>query len=367
MRGLNLAGMEGGYGVEVEADVVVPGQWGQALGPRADIDYPVFPEALIDFYRSKNVGVLRLPFSWERLQSELWGPVPAAGARYVSYFEHYRRVVDYATGLGMVVIVVPWQADAEDGVGGVMWRGRPVGPGGLDIFAFADLWAKLAAVFRDRPLVQYGLVNEPNSMSTMVWWQTAQKCVDAIRAAGATSTIHVPGNGWTGAGSWTADWYDAATPKRSNAYGWLNANGEGAPLFDPLGKCVADVHLYLDEDAGGRSDTLAGPAVARDRLSVAVTEATARGYQVFVGEIGLYAGAPGAPAAWADFLACVTENAATCIGFAWWAGGKPGWWDDVHAAHFSVTPTGDTVNMDLIEASFAPAPAAPVGVPGGGA
>jgi len=356
VRGLNLAGMEGGYGVEVDVEVVPvePGQWARTLGPRADTDYPVFPESLIDFYRSKNAGVLRLPFSWECVQSELWGPVPAAGARYVTYFGHYKRVVDHATSLGMAVIIEPWQANSKNGVGGAMWRGTPVGPGGLDIYAFADLWGKLAAIFKDQTLVEYGLANEPNSMSTMVWWETAQKCVDAIRAAGATSAIHVPGNGWTGAGSWTDDWYDTAIPTRSNAYGWLNANGEGAPLFDPLGKCVAEVHLYLDEEASGESDALAGPTAARDRLSIAVNEASARGYQVFVGEIGLYAGEPGASAAWTDFLDYLTENAATCIGFAWWAGGNPGWWDDVHAPHFAVTPAGggNTVNLDLIEDAF---------------
>jgi hypothetical protein len=50
-------------------------------------------------------------------------------------------------------------------------------------------------------------------------------------------------------------------------------------------------------------------------------------------------------------------------GFAWWAPGAPGWWDDVGAdggGHFSVTPTdagavysGDTINMTMIESAFA--------------
>jgi endoglucanase len=226
---------------------------------------------------------------------------------------------------------------------------------------FADFWGKLASIFKDNPLVEYGLVNEPNNMSTMVWWEIAQKCIDAIRAAGATSNIYVPGNGWTGAASWTADWYDTATPARSNAYGWLNANGEGAPLYDPLGKSIAEVHLYLDENASGGSDELVSPTIARDRLSIAVNEASAQGYQLFVGEIGLCAGATAAAETWQDFIAYVSSQASTCVGFAWWAGGEPAWWHDVHAPHFSISPTavadgvysGNTPNMNMIVGDLA--------------
>jgi endoglucanase len=358
MRGINLAGMEGGYGVlGADGD---DGRWDQALGPREGQDYPVFTDNLVDYYRSKGIGVIRLFFSWERVQSELFGPVPATGARYLTYFNQYSRVVDHATSLGVVVIIEPWQANADGGVGGASWRGQPIGPGGVDADALADLWSKLASIFKGNPLVEYGLVNEPNNMSTMLWWETAQTCVDAIRGAGATSTVYVPGNGWTGAGTWTADWYDTAVPARSNAYGWLNANGAGKPLSDPLGKTQAEVHLYLDADASGNSDTLVSTTIAPERLSVTVDEAAVQGYQVFVAEIGLFAGEPAAPTAWGEFITYLAAHARVCTGFAWWAGGEPVWWHDLHGPHFSVSPTdeavgvysGDTVNMQMIYNDF---------------
>jgi endoglucanase len=238
----------------------------------------------------------------------------------------------------------------------------PLGAPGVEAAAFADFWAKLVAVFAVNPLVQYGLVNEPHDMSTTAWWAIAQACITSIRAAGATTTIYVPGNGYTAAASWTADWYDTAIPRRSNAYGWLNANGEGSPLSDPLNRSVAEVHLYLDADGSGSTTEIATPTVAHDRVAVVLTEAAAHGYRVFVAEIGCYAGNPLAPAAWKDFVAYTAASASTCVGYAWWAGGNPGWWDDVGAdggGHFSVTPrpsvgtlTG-TVNMAMIAADFA--------------
>lgn len=356
LRGINLVGMEGGYGGDVAGST-----WDRAVGPVAGEDYPVFAPELLGYYRDKGVGVLRLLVSWERLQSELGGRLPAAGAGYAAYFADLERVVERATGWGMAVIVEPWQSDAQGGAGGASWRGQIIGSPGVDSSAFVDFWSKLAAVFAGNPLVEYGLVNEPHNMSTRAWWTTAQACVTGIRAAGATTTIHVPGNGYTAAASWTADWYDAVLPRRSNAEGWLNAGGEGSPLSDPLDRSVAEVHVYLDAGGSGSTTAITTPTVGRDRLAIAMTEAAAHGYRLFVGEIGCYAANPLAPAAWADFVAYTAASAAICAGYAWWAAGNPGWWDDVGAdggGHFSVTPQQlgatfvDTVNMALIAADF---------------
>jgi endoglucanase len=349
--------MEGGYGGRVARS-----NWDRASGPVADTDYPVHSAKLIDYFKTKRIRLIRLLFSWERMQSALWGPVPAAGAGYAAYFDNFKRVVDYATRLGIVVIIEPWQANSSGGAGGARWRGQLIGSVNVDLKAFADFWSKLATLFKGNRRVEYGLVNEPNHMSTMSWWKIAQKCIDAIRAAGATTKIYVPGNGYSSAGSWTQNWYDTARVKRSNAYGWLNANGVGSPLFDPLKKSIAEVHVYLDPDAGGGTTEIVSASIARERIAVALNEASARGYKIFVGEIGCYAGNAIAPAAWADFMAYAKAKARVLTGFAWWAAGTPGWWDDVAAndgGHFSITPTnagavysGDTINMNMIENDF---------------
>jgi len=351
-RGTNLVGMEMSYK-----------QFEQATGPVADFNYPTYDTRDIDYFASKHVGTFRFLFTWEAMQSVLDGPIPAAAnGNYKVYFDNYKRVVDYATGLGIQVIVEPWQANSAGGAGGARWRGDVVGSLAVPTSAFADFWGKIATVFKDNPNVSFGLINEPNDMSTMSWFASAQAAINAIRAAGSTQRIFVPGNGYTSAGSWTQNFYDTGAPQRSNAYGWLNANGVGQPLTDPANNMVAEVHCYLDPDGGGNSTDIVSTTIARERLAVAVNEAEApgRGYKVYLGEIGMYAGNAIAPAAWADFIDYF-NNTSTLVGYTWWAGGMPDWWPDVGAnggGHFAITPTsnatftGDTVNMQMIEADF---------------
>jgi hypothetical protein len=136
----------------------------------------------------------------------------------------------------------------------------------------------------------------------------------------------------------------------------------GSPLYDPLRKSIAEVHVYLDQDASGGTTEIVRTTVARERIAVALNEAKSRGYKIFVGEIGFYAGNEIASAAWADFIAYAKAKARVLTGFAWWAAGTPGWWDDVAAnggGHFSISPTsagavysGDTINMNMIENDF---------------
>jgi len=351
-RGTNIAGMEMNYA-----------WFGQATGPIAGTHYPVHDNRLIDYYASKGMTAIRVFFSWEGMQSTVFGAVPAAPTgNYKAYFDHYKRIVDYATQVkGMQVVIEPWDANASGGAGGARYRGELVGSASVPTAAFADFWTRMANHYRDNPRVSYGLINEPNNMSTMSWWQSAQAAVDAIRATGSTQRIYVPGNGYSAASTWTSSFYDSAAPQRSNAYGWLNANGLGMPISDPLNNLVAEVHTYLDVDQGGGTTVISSITAARQHLSVAVGEARLRGYRVYLGELGFYAGVPIAAAAWADFIDYFEANTDTLVGFTWWAGGSPGWWDDVAAnggGHFSITPTddasftGDTVNMDMIEGDF---------------
>ena len=356
VHGVNLVGMEMAWTA-----------FDRATGPVAGTNYPAFDARLIDYLASKRVSVLMLLFSWEGMQSDLFGPIPAApSGNYRAYFDNYRRIVDYATAKGIRVVIAPWQASGQGSIGGAMWRGELVGSAAVPVAAFADFWTKLATTFKANPNVWFRLVAEPNTMSTMGWWTAAQAAVNAIRATGATQRILVPGNGWTGASSWTDNWYDTDPVQRSNAYGYLNANGPGQALRDSLNNTVVEVHTYLDTDQGGSSAEITSVTAARDHLAVVAAEARARGYRLFVGEIGMYAGqvtndGQPASAAWANFAAYARANQDLIVGWTWWAAGEPGWWDDVAAnggGHYSVTPTngatytGDSVNMTMIQGDF---------------
>ncbi len=356
LHGVNLVGMEMGWSA-----------FSQANGPVPDTNYPVVDERLIDYLVSKHVSVITFLFSWEGMQSQLNGAIPAANTgNYRAYFDNYKRIVNYATGRGVRVIVAPWQALADGGIGGPTWRGKLVGSAAVPVSAFTDFWSKMATVFKDNPLVWYRLITEPHDLSTMQWWTTAQAAVTAIRATGATQRILVPGNDYSAASQWTDNWYDTAAVQRSNAYGWLNAAGPGQPLNDPLGNSIAEVHTYLDPDEGGVTAEITSVTAAREHLAIAVAEARAHGYKLFLGEIGMYAGRTtndGHPAsdAWRNFVAYANANTDILLGWTWWAAGTPGWWDDVDShdgGHYALTPTngntysGDTVNMDMVENDF---------------
>ncbi len=353
-RGTNVVGMEMGY-------TFFP----QATGPVGGTHYPVHDTRLIDYFASKGMTTIRFLFSWEGMQSALMGPVPASNVgNYKDYFDNYKRIVDYATTVrGMQVIVEPWQADTGGGAGGPRWRGGLVGSPAVPTAAWSDFWTKIATVFVANPRVSFGLVNEPNNMSTMGWWAIAQAGITAIRSSGATQRIFVPGNGYTAASTWVIGnaFYDTDPVKRSNAYGFLNANGVGMPITDPLNNMAVEVHTYLDTDQGGSTTEITSITAARERLQVVVNEARVRGYKVYLGELGFLATVPIAPAAWADFIAYFEANNDVLIGFTWWAGGHPLFWNDIGAnggGHFAISPTssatytGDTVNMDMIENDF---------------
>jgi len=69
--------------------------------------------------------------------------------------------------------------------------------------AFADLWGKLAFHYQSNPSVIFGLMNEPHDQSASVWLGSANAAIAAIRAAGASQEILVPGSHYDGAWTWT--------------------------------------------------------------------------------------------------------------------------------------------------------------------
>jgi predicted esterase/aryl-phospho-beta-D-glucosidase BglC (GH1 family) len=350
--------------------------------PSAGVNYAPADARSIDYFIAKGVNHLRMMFTWEWLQATLQSPL-AESEPYLSYWSDLLSAISYSTGHGVAVTIGPygyspnfWGPGSGEttpswrGVGagnGVSYTNRIGGPTVTNT-DFADLWTRLATAFLGDPLVSFDLINEPHHLPTLDWFATAQHTIDAIRATGSTASILLPGNGFASYDV-AATYSDTGNPRRSNAYGWANANGPGLPLTDPLQQLIAECHLYLD-DAGGTTLAINGfrggsPVdAARDRLAVMVDWARPLGLPVHVGEIGWYAGTLGAQATWDTFVAYCDANADVVVGYDWWAASEPGWWDDPTNAHFSVSPTtagadaftGDTVNMIMIETAFTAAP-----------
>src|SRR5688500_11083086 len=132
------------------------------------------------------MSVIRLPFRWERLQPTRRAALDAAELGRLT------TTVSHMTDKGASVILDPHNY--------ARYQGQVIGAG-IPNADFADFWARLSAVFRGNSKVIFGLMNEPHSMPTEQWLSAANAAIGAIRNAGATNLILVPGNAWTGAHS----------------------------------------------------------------------------------------------------------------------------------------------------------------------
>lgn len=300
-RGINLAGAEFGK--------VIPGVEG--------IDYRFPKPESIDYFVSKGMNTFRVGFLWERLQ-------PTAGGELTAeYGAKLDAVIQHITAQGKTAILNPHNF--------ARYYGNPIGSAAVPPSTFADLWKRLATRYGQNPRVMFNLVNEPNNMPTEDWVSGANAAIAAIRAAGATNTIIVPGNGWTGGHSWNQNYY--GTP---NAVAMLN-------VVDPANNMIFEAHQYLDESAAGASDTCVSATAGRERLAPFVEWLRANGKKGFVGEL---AGAnnPTCKAAIADMLAYVAESSDVLVGWTWWAAGP---WESTYRFSLERLPgsTADRVQM----------------------
>ena len=285
-RGISLSGAEWGE------KLPFPGEYGK--------DY-VYPSvASTAYYQARGMNLMRIAFRWERLQPALNGELDADELRRL------RAFVDGTTARGLHVLLDPHNYAAFNGV----HVGRPEVP----IAAFADLWRRLALAFKSNARVQFGLVNEPRDMPTETWGQAAQAAIDAIRATGATNLVTVPGNGYTGAWSWSGNAW----------YGTSNATVMGQ-VRDPLDRMVFEVHQYFDKDSSGTSADCVSPSVGIERLERFTAWLREHKRRAILGEFG---GGPNpvCEQAVTGALQHLQANADVWAGWLWWAGG-PRWGD----------------------------------------
>lgn len=298
--GVNLAG------AEFAPDS--PGRLGR------DYIYPGV--AHLDYYASKGMNVIRLPFLWERLQPTANGPLDAEDLGYV------KAIVEAATARGMSVIL--------DVHNYGYYKGSLVGRD-VPNSVFADLWSKLSTEFKANPGVIFGLMNEPYKQSASEWVGSTNAAIAAIRATGATQQILVSGTAWSGAHSWT---------------GWSgNATVFDDGVRDPLDNFAFDIHSYFDSDASGTSAAVVSSTIGVERLKDITAWARQHGHDLFLGEFATTADAVGVKAI-GNMLDYMAQNRDVWLGGAWWGAGP--WWGDYF---FSVEPVNgiDRPQMDLLE------------------
>ena len=292
-RGVNLAGAE--FGVDPSGNGPLPGTFGSTY------TYPDSKYAsgytTPSYYMSKGMTTFRLPFRWERLQ-------PTRNAAFnAAEQSRLTTTVDDLLAKGAVVLLDPHNY--------ARYGTALIGSGSVPSSDFADFWGRLAALYKGNPKVIFGLMNEPHDMSTEQWVGAANAAIAAIRAAGASNLILVPGNGWTGAWSWTQNWYGTA-----NGTVMLQ-------IKDPGNNYAYEVHQYLDASSGGTSTTCVSSTIGSQRLASFTSWLKANGKRGFLGE---FDGGRDATclAALDDMLKHIEANSSVWLGWTYWAGGP--WW-----------------------------------------
>ncbi len=334
------------------------GDFNRVSGPVRGTTYPTYADALLDWYQTKHVKSVRFMFTWEAVQSALGGPVPAAGPGYAAYWTDLTGVLTRLLARDIYVILAPWQHNSASGDTDIVYDDAA-----FTAADFANFWGTFATAINgltgNDQRVAFDLINEPHThaesgnkpgdigISLADWFTCAQAAITAIRAAGATNTIFVPGMAYTAASSFTTN---------GSATAWLN-------LTDPLKNIAVTVHCYTGLGS-------ASPTVLRAACSALVVWARTNGIKVHIGEIALNAGANGRPAfcstyttaqaQWADWKSFCVANNDVLVGWNWWGSSAPGWWNqgdscDPDGYHWGLTldnGTTQTVYMDLIEATL---------------
>lgn len=206
MMGVNLAGAES------TGNGNVPGTYGY--------DY-IYPDGGdLDYFHSKGLDLIRLPFKWERLQRTLSGSLHSAELQRID------DVVALAEARGMKVVLDMHDYGSYDGNG--------IGSSSVSLSDFEDVWARIADHFEGRSgIYGYGIMNEPN-YTAAYWPDVADAAIAGIRQHDSDVWVIVSGGGWA--------------PTR----GWYNYNHELHNNLDNLDdKVMFEAHSYLDQDGGG--------------------------------------------------------------------------------------------------------------------
>jgi aryl-phospho-beta-D-glucosidase BglC (GH1 family) len=275
MRGVNLAGGEFG---------TPPGTYG--------VSYKYPTAAYFDYYQSKGLTLMRVPFRWERVQPTLNAALDATEMGRLD------AVIDLAEARGMKVVL--------DMHNYARHNGNIIGSVANPVSAYRDVWRRLADHFKGETAIYgYGLMNEPNGTNG-VWAQAAQEATYGIREVDASTFVIVNGDVW------------------GAAYGWEVANAT-LTVADPVQRLIYEAHCYFDSEGGGSYGTYeaegAYPEIGVDRVRPFITWLRATGRTGYVGEYGV----PRGDSRWNVVL----DNFLTYIANAglsgtYWAGG-PGW------------------------------------------
>jgi endoglucanase len=232
------------------------GPWQSLWG---DVNVFASPQQL-DYYRAKGLTTIRQPLLWEALQPVKFGPLDATYLRMIDTFVANLK----ARGMQVSFTFINQGVYPARSTNVIM---------GSDL---ADVWAKLAAHYKNEPTVwAYDLMNEPYNDTD--WLAHAQQSINVIRSVDPAKPIIV-------------------MPQDEGPTGYSTFTG----YTDPDNNLWYQVHVYFDHDNSGNytgtyDQEEAYPTIGIDRIAPFVdwcqSHATVSGQvRCLVGEYGIPGG-----------------------------------------------------------------------------
>lgn len=231
LMGLNVSALDTGGGA-------IPGT--------VNIDYIVPTAAEFDYYRSKNLNLIRIPFLWERVQPTLSAPLDT------TYLGYIQTIAGYAQARGMKVLLDVHNYGSYCYAHGAQTTcGQINGVNGPTYAQYANLWSRLATAFvGNAGIAGYDLMNEPHDMpSSAVVPTMYQAAVTAIRLVDTVTPIYLEGDAYASAYGWLGD---CANCGGAPVGGWATGgNNDLLTITDPNDHLVFSAHSYGDYNSSG--------------------------------------------------------------------------------------------------------------------
>ncbi|EPT01473.1 hypothetical protein FOMPIDRAFT_115275 [Fomitopsis schrenkii] len=223
-------------------------------------------------FSAEGANLYRIPFAWQEMTPTLGGPI-----NETFFYEEYNPIVQAALASSPDAYVI---IDVHNYA---RWNGGIISQGGPTNEQYASLWYQVSSLYADTPRALLGLMNEPHDLDIPIWAQSVQVAVNAIRAAGATNHLLLPGSNYTsaqtfptGAGPYllnvtdplggterlifdgknprslqflrTSDWYWNNTVVLETLVSWLQQYNRQAVLSETGGGDTASCDEYLYQE-----------------------------------------------------------------------------------------------------------------------
>jgi endoglucanase len=241
-----------------------------------DPDYGWPSDKILDYFQTKGIKLIRLPFMWERIQPTLGGELdPRYTANLVNTIERI--------GKRDMVVLLDLHNYAK-------YNEKTISQGGFTYEQFGDVWDKIAKAVapQQKHIWGYGLMNEPYIVADqkIPFWQAG---IDAVRKHDPKTRITVSGEALK----------SESDPKQFH-------------LKDPARAIVYESHFYFDHDGNGkyaktyeeeisRPNPRVNPMIGVERIKKFIEVCEKHQVDCMIGEFGVPAG-DGVDPRWLDAM-----------------------------------------------------------------